>query len=50
MPCIFTPFISGHILILHHVRSNNPLGIYSRDYVQFTPYFTVKDLFGGVIF
>ena len=50
MPFILTALIIGHILILHEVRSNNPIGINSPDYVQFTPYYTVKDLFGGVIF
>ena len=50
MPFILTALIIGHILILHEVRSNNPIGINAPDYVPFTPYYTVKDLFGAVIF
>jgi quinol-cytochrome oxidoreductase complex cytochrome b subunit len=50
MPFILTALIIGHILILHEVRSNNPIGINAPDYVQFTPYYTIKDLFGAVMF
>ena len=50
MPFILTALVIGHILILHEVRSNNPIGINSPDYIVMTPYYTVKDLFGGVIF
>jgi ubiquinol-cytochrome c reductase cytochrome b/c1 subunit len=50
MPFILTALVIGHILILHEVRSNNPIGINSPDYIAFTPYYTIKDLFGGVIF
>jgi quinol-cytochrome oxidoreductase complex cytochrome b subunit len=50
MPFILTALVIGHILILHEVRSNNPIGINSPDYVQFTPYYTIKDLFGAVMF
>jgi len=50
MPFILTALVIGHILILHEVRSNNPIGINSPDYIQMTPYYTLKDLFGGVVF
>jgi quinol-cytochrome oxidoreductase complex cytochrome b subunit len=50
MPFILTALIMGHIIILHEVRSNNPIGIDAPDKVQFTPYYTVKDIFGAVLF
>jgi quinol-cytochrome oxidoreductase complex cytochrome b subunit len=41
-----------HLILLHENGSNNPLGIKSIiiDKVPFNPYFTVKDIFGLVIF
>ena len=50
MPFILTALVIGHILILHEVKSNNPIGINAPDYVQFTPYYTVKDVLSIVIF
>ena len=50
MPFILTALVIAHILILHEVKSNNPVGINSPDHIQFTPYYTIKDLFGVVIF
>jgi quinol-cytochrome oxidoreductase complex cytochrome b subunit len=50
MAFILTGLVIGHILILHEVKSNNPIGISAPDYIQFTPYFTIKDLYGIVIF
>ena len=50
MPFILTALVIGHILILHEVKSNNPIGINAPDNVQFTPYYTVKDIFGVVVF
>ena len=50
MPFILTALVIGHILILREVKSNNPIGINSPDNVQFTPYYTVKDIFGIVLF
>lgn len=50
MAFVLTGLVIGHILILHEVKSNNPIGISSPDYVQFTPYYTIKDLYGAVIF
>lgn len=52
----FIPFIvaalSGlHIVMLHIPRSSNPMGIRSmNDYVQFHPYFTVKDILSVILF
>jgi len=41
-----------HVIYLHAVHSNNPLGIYFRvfDAITFYPYYIVKDLFGIVLF
>jgi|TARA_R110000744_G_scaffold269171_6_gene382554 quinol-cytochrome oxidoreductase complex cytochrome b subunit len=50
MPFVLTALVIGHILILHEVKSNNPVGINAPDNVQFTPYYTVKDIFGAVVF
>ena len=50
MPFILISLVLCHILILHETKSNNPLGINSPDYIQFTPYYTLKDLFGIIIF
>jgi len=50
MPFILIALVISHILILHEVKSNNPIGINAPDYVQFTPYYTIKDLFGAVTF
>ena len=50
MPFILAALVISHILILHEVKSNNPIGINSPDYIQFTPYYTIKDLFGAVTF
>jgi len=47
----FLPFVIAglallHVAILHVHGSNNPLGVRSvGDYIQFHPYFTVKDIF-----
>ena len=50
LPFILIILIVTHILILHNVKSNQPLGIDSPDKIQFTPYYTVKDIFGVVVF
>ena len=49
-PFILTALVIGHILILHEVKSNNPIGVKIVDIVQFTPYFAIKDLYGVVLF
>ena len=50
MAFVLTGLIIGHILILHEVKSNNPIGAVIPDNVQFTPYYTIKDLYGTVLF
>ncbi len=49
-PFILLALVIGHILILHEVKSNNPVGVKIFDIIQFTPYFTIKDLYGVVLF
>jgi len=40
-----------HLLALHEHGSNNPIGVSSDvDKVTFHPYFTVKDVFGAILF
>ena len=40
-----------HLTALHQAGSSNPLGTISNtDKIPFHPYFTVKDLFGAVVF
>jgi ubiquinol-cytochrome c reductase cytochrome b subunit len=52
----FIPFIiaalSGlHIAVLHINGSSTPVGVRSlNDYIQFHPYFTIKDILGFIIF
>jgi len=50
MPFILSALVFIHILILHEVKSNNPLGATIPDTIQFTPYYTIKDFFGAIIF
>lgn len=51
LPFILAALAGLHIVILHISGSNNPLGIRSvNDYIQFHPYFSVKDIFSVVIF
>lgn len=38
-----------HLIALHEVGSNNPLGIKGIDFVFFYPYFYIKDLFGFIM-
>lgn len=40
-----------HLIYLHEDGARNPLGLEARgDNVPFHPYFTIKDLFGAVVF
>ncbi len=60
VPLVMVGLVALHILALHHVGSNNPDGIDIKkhknalgkplDGVPFHPYYTVKDLFGLVVF
>jgi len=40
-----------HLIFLHQTGSNNPLGIKSNlNKISFHPYFSIKDLFGFIVF
>jgi len=50
-PFILTSLVGIHIIYLHENGSNNALGvIFNADKIPFTPYFTIKDIFGIIIF
>nr|YP_009539771.1 cytochrome b [Apostictopterus fuliginosus]AYP72709.1 cytochrome b [Apostictopterus fuliginosus] len=49
-PFIILMLTMIHLLFLHQTGSNNPLGINSNlDKIPFHPFFTFKDLIGGII-
>lgn len=60
VPLVLLGFVAMHIIALHEVGSNNPDGIEIKelkdkdgkplDGIPFHPYYTVKDLFGFVLF
>ena len=60
VPLALLALVVGHILALHEVGSNNPDGVEIKknkgadgipvDSVPFHPYYTVKDIFGAVVF
>jgi ubiquinol-cytochrome c reductase cytochrome b/c1 subunit len=53
LPFVITGVVALHVWALHVAGQNNPLGINpksSEDTVPFTPYATVKDLLGTVVF
>ncbi|MEN5081350.1 cytochrome b/b6 [Bosea sp. TWI1241] len=54
LPFMIFGVVVLHIWALHHVGQNNPTGVevkdYAKDTVPFTPYATVKDVFGMVCF
>src|SRR5512144_149545 len=53
LPFIIFALVFLHLIALHTTKSNNPLGIDVRgpqDTVPFTPYYTVKDMFGLGVF
>lgn len=50
-PFILLALVGVHVLLLHHYGSSNPLGIdYVVDKTNFTPYYTLKDLYSVFIF
>ena len=50
LPFVITGLVLVHLILLHQVGSNNPLGIDPRfDQISFYPYFYVKDLFSLLI-
>ncbi len=51
LPFVLAALVIVHLLALHEDGSNNPLGISSEtDKIPFHPYFTVKDVFGMILF
>lgn len=53
LPFMLAGVVALHIWALHSVGQNNPTGVDVKsrtDVVDFTPYATVKDLFGAAIF
>lgn len=49
LPIIILGLTLGHIMTLHEVGGSNPLGISTRTYVPFHPYYTIKDILGFII-
>ena len=50
-PFILTGLVGIHIVYLHENGSNNSLGIiFKSDKIPFTPYFTIKDIYGIMVF
>jgi ubiquinol-cytochrome c reductase cytochrome b subunit len=53
LPFVILAVVLLHLIALHRFGSNNPLGIEMKgpqDTLPFHPYFTIKDLFGLVVF
>jgi quinol-cytochrome oxidoreductase complex cytochrome b subunit len=53
LPFLIFALVFLHLVALHTTKSNNPLGIDVRgpqDTIPFTPYYTVKDMFGFGVF
>jgi quinol-cytochrome oxidoreductase complex cytochrome b subunit len=52
LPFVIVAIVGLHLIALHRFGSNNPAGIDVRaeDTIPFHPYYTVKDLFGLVVF
>lgn len=49
LPFVIVGIVILHLWALHHVKSNNPVGIDLKkkgDFISFHPYYTVKDAFG----
>nr|APD82264.1 cytochrome b [Stenella longirostris]APD82927.1 cytochrome b [Stenella longirostris] len=50
LPFIITALAAVHLLFLHETGSNNPTGIPSNmDMIPFHPYYTIKDILGGLL-
>ncbi len=45
LPFAIIGMVLLHLLLLHKVDSNNPLGIINNKVINFYPYFYIKDLF-----
>jgi quinol-cytochrome oxidoreductase complex cytochrome b subunit len=53
LPFVIVAFVGLHLIALHRFGSNNPIGIEPKepqDTIPFHPYYTVKDLFGLIVF
>lgn len=51
LPFIIAGVAAVHIILVQHFSSNNPLGVHFMvDFIPFTPYYLVKDLWGFVLF
>jgi len=51
LPFVIAALTALHLTALHQAGSSNPLGTISNtDKIPFHPYFTVKDLFGAIVF
>jgi len=51
LPFIILALSFIHLIFLHEFGSNNPLGVALKaDFIPFTPYYTIKDLFGVILF
>ena len=50
LPFLIAGMTIVHLILLHKVGSNNPLGVDDVDTIPFYPYFFVKDLFALYIF
>ena len=50
LPFILAALSLLHIILVHAVGSNNPLGVVLHDDIPFYPYFVLKDLFGFFLF
>lgn len=50
MPFALLGLRGGHLVLLHHGGSSNPLGLNSRlDKIPFTPYFALKDIIAWLV-
>jgi ubiquinol-cytochrome c reductase cytochrome b/c1 subunit len=53
LPFVIVAVVGLHLIALHTHGSNNPLGIDSKgpqDSIPFHPYYTIKDMFGLMVF
>ena len=51
LPFVIAVLVLLHLIFLHDTGSSNPLGLtFSADKVPFSPYFSVKDLLGVVVY
>ena len=50
-PFVLLGLVMLHVLLLHEAKSNNPnVSIVSLDHIPMSPYYTIKDIFGIIIF